>query len=202
MRDARLMRPAAWAAHCHRQPQPLETIEGAQLMNISSTTARILLAAGVAAGALAAVSATQSSAEAAASPGAVFRRAATNVDLPTTGGPANTVVSIPLPAGDWVVQAKANGVYFGRPEDYIRCGIFFNFRPIPASVGSTIHLGTHLGGGGTYVGPLANVAVVHTSTSGFVQLMCSHDRTVLAGMPVPYVEDAALLATRPGVIDG
>ncbi|WP_433291029.1 hypothetical protein ACQP2F_24435 [Actinoplanes sp. CA-030573] len=171
-------------------------------MNISATTTRVLLAAGLAAGALAVVSATQSSAQAAASPGAIFRRAATSVVLPTTGGPADTIVSVPLPAGDWVLQAKANAVYFGQPEDFVRCGIFLNYGRIPASVGSTAHVGTHLGSGGTYVGLLSNVAVVHTTAAGFAELMCSHDRTVLAGMPVPYIEDAALLATRPGVIDG
>ena len=162
--------------------------------------ARVVVATGITAGALTAVGSVANSADAstakAAVANAIFQKGSVTT-LPTAGGATATVASMAVPAGDWVVQSKANAVNWG-PEDYIRCAMFAASTVI--GVSSTTHLGTHPGNGGTHVGMLASMGVLHTSVPTTITLRCSHDFNQPGG--APYVEDGALLATRPGLIDG
>jgi hypothetical protein len=130
---------------------------------------------------------------------AVFRKAYTSVELPLPGGAStNTVVSMSVPAGTWLVQSKANAVNWG-PGDFVRCGTFVNYSQ-QVGVGSTVHVGTHPGNGATHVGLLSTLGVLRTASEAFVTLQCSHDAGAAYG--AVYVEDAALLAIRQGAIDG
>jgi hypothetical protein len=166
-------------------------------MKLSAVTTRVLVAGGAAAAAIAALAAAQNPASATATTvNTVFRQAPV-VSLPAVGGTPTTIVSMTVPAGNWVVQSKANAVNWNR-EDYLRCAVFADQQLV--GVGSTAHLGAHPANGGTYVGLLSNLGVLRASAPVAVTLQCSHDFTSTSG--APYIEDGALLATRTGAIDG
>ena len=97
-----------------------------------------------------------------------FRQTEASFNLTSTPGTPQTVLSLEIPAGTWVITAKANAVNFSQP-DFARCTLI---------VGTTQH-----DGGATFIGgsPSAAVAeialqtVVTNTTSKLVQLQCQHD---------------------------
>jgi hypothetical protein len=130
---------------------------------------------------------------------AVFRREpAPNIPLPAAGSARAVVVKVPLPAGVWLITAKANGVNFS-PENYVRCALYS--RGVVVGVGTTTHLGSHPSNVGTYVGDLTTMGVLRTASPTVVSLECSHDYSTTSLGDV-YVEDGAVSAVRPGPING
>ena len=119
----------------------------------------------------------------------------------TLQSPANWVQilddSLGLPAGDYVVVAKAVAVNFYQP-DFIRC------RLRDLSSGQDYDLSTaFVGPGVSVVVPLAMIASVHVPDGTAIQLstVCTHDTAFPSNYPLSaYIENGAILAIRTGPV--
>jgi hypothetical protein len=119
-----------------------------------------------------------------------FRQLGYSFDL--TSGPATPqgILGITVPAGTWVITAKANVVNFSQP-DFARCSLY---------VGSTLH-----DGGATFIGgsPSAAVAeivlqtVVTITSSELALLQCQHDYNTAGIYLDPYASMVVVKATGP-----
>lgn len=119
-----------------------------------------------------------------------FRQTESSFNLTSQPGTPQTVLSLTVPAGTWVITAKANPVNFAQP-DFARCELI---------VGSTQH-----DGGATFIGgsPSAAVAeivlqtVVTTTTSKVVELQCQHDYNTAGIYLDPLASIVVVKATAP-----
>jgi hypothetical protein len=130
---------------------------------------------------------------------AVYKRVTTaSVDLPSTGGTPVVLRSVSVPAGNWLVWAKANPVHFGN-ADYVRCQIMVAGRQQDA--GATL-LGNASPGPTGETGPsVATIALqtaVHTNATRTFTLQCLHDFS----QPSGYIDPGAslIVAAAPGAI--
>ena len=130
---------------------------------------------------------------------AVYKRVTTSsVDLPSTGGTPIVLQSVSVPAGNWLVWAKANPVHFGN-ADYVRCQMMVAGRQQDA--GATL-LGNAAPGPTGETGPsVATIALqtaVHTYATRTFTLQCQHDFS----QPSGYIDPGAslIVATAPGAI--
>jgi len=112
------------------------------------------------------------------------------VALSDSPGTPVAVVAVQLPAGTWIVNAKASLVNFG-DADFARCTLYS---------GSTVLNGastmTGVAGSMPAVATVAIIDLVATTATRSLTLKCHHDGSV----PGQYVDpDAAIVATRaPG----
>ena len=117
-----------------------------------------------------------------------MRTTTTSTNLSDTGAPV-TILSVTIPAGTWVVTAKANPVNFGA-ADYVRCRIVVGTTQKDA--GATL-LGNAAPGPTGEMGPsVAQIALqtaITTTSSKVFKLDCQHD------FPTPgiYVDPGARL---------
>lgn len=83
-----------------------------------------------------------------------------------------TIASIPVPAGQWLVQGLSPAVDFNG-SDIIRCWLLVDGVAVDQS-------GAMVGGGSGMPAafPIANLAVVTTPYPQTIQLACSHDASV------------------------
>jgi hypothetical protein len=130
---------------------------------------------------------------------AVYKRVTTSrVDLPSTGGTPVVLRSVSVPAGNWLVWAKANPVHFGK-ADYVRCQIIVAGRQQDA--GATL-LGNASPGPTGETGPsVATIALqtaVRTRVTRTFTLQCLHDFS----QPSGYIDPGAslIVAKAPGAI--
>jgi hypothetical protein len=130
---------------------------------------------------------------------AVYKRVTTSsVDLPSTGGTPVVLRSVSVPAGNWLVWAKANPVHFGN-ADYVRCQIMVGGRQQDA--GATL-LGNAAPGPTGETGPsVATIALqtaVRTNVTRTFTLQCLHDFS----QPSGYIDPGAslIVAAAPGAI--
>ena len=104
----------------------------------------------------------------------IARSRSTSKFLSDTGAPV-TILSITIPAGTWVVNAKVNPVNFGA-ADYVRCRIVVGTSQKDA--GATL-LGNAAPGPTGEMGPsVAQIAlqtVVTTTSAKVFMLDCQHD---------------------------
>jgi len=103
-----------------------------------------------------------------------LRFTTTSKNLSDTGAPV-TILSVTIPAGTWVVNAKANPVSFGA-ADYVRCRIVVGSTQKDA--GATL-LGNAAPGPTGEMGPsVAQIALetaITTTSSKVFKLDCQHD---------------------------
>ena len=103
-----------------------------------------------------------------------LRYTTTSKNLSDTGAPV-TILSLTIPAGTWVVTAKANPVSFGA-ADYVRCRIVVGTTQRDA--GATL-LGNAQPGPTGEMGPsVAQIALetaITTTSSKVFKLDCQHD---------------------------
>jgi len=143
----------------------------------------------IAAGFSAAYSAESSAAD-------VYLRTTTaSINLSSTGAPV-TIKSVAIPAGTWVVTAKANPVNFG-PADYVRCRILVGTTQKDAAatlVGNAAPGPT--GEMGPSVAEIVLQTAITTTASKTFKLDCQHDFPS-AGM---YVDPGAsiMVVRAPG----
>lgn len=123
----------------------------------------------------------------------VVVRTAANKNLSAAGGVETTIATMSLPAGSWVLTARASLVNFG-PSDFGRCSIF---RGPTALGGATAVIGDVNQAGswpGTTVATLSMISsTVTTAAATTISLRCGHD-TTLPG--IPYVDASASLAAH------
>jgi hypothetical protein len=155
-------------------------------MTKSKLGTTLLIAAGV-------FSATYSAASSAAD--AYLRSTTASVNLSTDGSPV-TIKSVSIPAGTWIVTAKANPVNFG-PADYVRCRILVGSTQKDAAatlVGNAAPGPT--GEMGPSVAEIVLQTAITTTGSRTFKLDCLHDFPS-AGM---YVDPGAsiLVVRSPG----
>ena len=102
------------------------------------------------------------------------RNTNTSKNLSDTGAPV-AILSVTVPAGKWIVNAKVNPVSFGA-ADYVRCRIMVGSSQKDA--GATL-LGNAAPGPTGEMGPsvaqIALQAVVTTTTSKDFKVDCQHD---------------------------
>jgi hypothetical protein len=126
---------------------------------------------------------------------AFLRYTTTSTNLSDTGAPV-TIISVTIPAGTWIVTAKANPVSFGA-ADYVRCRIMVGSGQKDA--GATL-LGNAAPGPTGEMGPsvaqIALQAALTTTSSKVFKLDCQHD------FPTPgiYVDPGAkiMVVRAPG----
>jgi len=110
----------------------------------------------------------------ASGPGVYLRTTSASVDLSPSGSPV-ALTKVKIPAGTWVITAKANPVNFGA-ADYVRCRIMVGSTQKDA--GSTL-LGNAAPGPTGETGPsVATIALqtaVTTTANRTVKLDCQHD---------------------------
>jgi hypothetical protein len=116
------------------------------------------------------------------------RRTTAAVNFPPTGGQWTIVLHVTIPAGVWILHAKATPVSFANISDYVRCQLRINTQQLDAST-------TQIGG----VPAAATVvtqAAVETTVTRIVVFECEHDY----GIPGEYLDPgASLLVVRaPG----
>jgi len=119
-----------------------------------------------------------------------YRQTAASFNLTSKPATPQTVLSLTVPEGTWVITAKANPVDFSQP-DFARCSII---------VGSTLH-----DAGATFIGgsPSAAVAeivlqtVVTTTSSKVVELQCQHDYNTPGIYIDPEASIVVVKATAP-----
>ena len=103
-----------------------------------------------------------------------LRYTTTSKNLSDTGAPV-TILSVTIPAGTWVVTAKANPVSFGA-ADYVRCRIVVG--SAQKDSGATL-LGNAAPGPTGEMGPsvaqIALQAAFTTTASKVFKLDCQHD---------------------------
>jgi hypothetical protein len=157
--------------------------------------ATVALGATLAGGAFA----LQSAAGADASSVAVYKRVtASSVDLPSTGGTPVVLKSVTVPAGDWMVWAKANPVHFGN-ADYVRCQIMVGGTQKDAGTTLLGNAGPGpTGETGPSVATIALQTAVHTNVTRTFTLQCQHDFS----QPSGYIDPGAslIVAQAPGPI--
>src|SRR5688572_17421139 len=133
-------------------------------MTKSKLAAALLIVAGFSA----AYSAESSAAE-------VYLRATTaGIDLSNDGSPV-TIRQVTIPAGTWIVTAKANPVNFG-PADYVRCRIMVGTSQRDAAatlVGNAAPAPT--GEMGPAVAEIVLQTAITTTSSETFKLDCLHD---------------------------
>ncbi len=118
--------------------------------------------------------------------------------FPSTGGTPVVLKSVVVPAGDWVVWAKANPVHFGN-ADY--CVARSWWVASQRDAGATL-LGNALPGPTGETGPsVATIALqtaVHTTAAKTFKLQCQHDFS----QPSGYIDPGAslIVAQAPGPI--
>jgi hypothetical protein len=119
--------------------------------------------------------------------------------LPATGGQWRAILSLALPAGDWVLQADETIVNIG-PPDYARCMIAEDtatppdpLSSIPLNLQSTV-----VGNSGQAItaAVLSETAAVPLKGAATVTLYCDH-RSTLPGANLPYVDPGAVLWAHP-----
>ena len=160
---------------------------------------RPLLTTGALVASLAAGAFTLGTTGADASTVAVFKRVTTSsVDLPSNGGTPVVLRSVSVPAGDWMVWAKANPVHFGN-ADYVRCQIMVGGTQRDA--GATL-LGNAAPGPTGETGPsvatIAPQTAVHTNATRTFTLQCQHDFSQPSGFIDPGA--SLIVAAAPGAI--
>jgi hypothetical protein len=117
----------------------------------------------------------------------VFRYQVGNVHLSPSGGTNTAVMTVNLPAGDWVIDTMVDAVNFGAP-DFIRCAPFNG--PTQIQGGSTIWAGS----GVDTVGELSNKVAVNSPGAALaITLQRSHDS---ANGASTYMESGALWAHK------
>ena len=134
-------------------------------MTNSKLATALLMAAGV-------FSATYSAASSAAD--AYLRSTAASINLSSDGSPV-TIRSVTIPAGTWIVTAKANPVNFGA-ADYVRCRILVGTTQKDAAatlVGNAAPAPT--GEMGPSVAEIVLQTAITTTASKTFKLDCLHD---------------------------
>jgi hypothetical protein len=116
------------------------------------------------------------------------RRTTAAVNFPTTGGQWTTVLHVTIPAGAWIVHAKASPVSFANISDYVRCQLRIGTKQLDAST-------TQIGGVPAAATVVTQAAFATTGTK-IVVFECEHDY----GIPGEYLDPgASLLVVRaPG----
>ena len=124
-----------------------------------------------------------------AADGVYYRQTEQSFNLTSAPGTAQTILSLTVPAGPWVITAKANPVDFAQ-GDFARCTIV---------VGSTVHDGgaTFIGGTSAFVAEIALQTVVTTSSSEVVKLQCQHDFNTSGIYLDPLASIVVVKATAP-----
>jgi hypothetical protein len=155
-------------------------------MTNSKLATALLIAAGV-------FSATYSAASSAAD--AYLRSTTASVNLSSDGSPV-TIKSVTIPAGTWIVTAKANPVNFGA-ADYVRCRILVGTTQKDAAatlLGNAAPAPT--GEMGPSVAEIVLQTAITTTASKTFKLDCQHD------FPYPgiYVDPGAsiMVVRAPG----
>ena len=130
---------------------------------------------------------------------AVYKRVTTaSVDFPSTGGTPVVLKSVSVPAGNWIVSAKANPVHFGN-ADYFRCQIMVGGTQKDAGTTLLGNAGPGpTGETGPSVATIALQAAVHTNVTRTFTLQCQHDFS----QPSGYIDPGAslIVAKAPGPI--
>ena len=128
----------------------------------------------------------------------VYQRVTTaSVSLSPTGSPV-VLKSVNVPAGTWIVHAKANPVNFGA-ADYVRCQIMVG--GVQKDAGATL-LGNAApaptGELGPSVATIALQSAVQTSSTKSFRLQCQHDFPISG----EYVDGGAsiIVEAAPGAI--
>ena len=139
-------------------------------------------------------------AAAASAAGAVYFRSTTaSVDLSDDSGVSVTVKSVVIPAGTWLITAKATAVNFSE-ADYVRCQILVN--GVQKDDAATL-VGNAAPGPTGELGPSAAEivlqAAVTTTVARTFALACFHDFET-SGI---YVDPQAsiMVSTAPGTLD-
>jgi hypothetical protein len=130
-------------------------------------------------------------------PSKVFlRHRGGNVELAAAGVTQVTVITLNLPAGTYLLQAKTVVVSFNTTQqDYVRCFIYANTSVLD---GSTARSGN--GQLGASHGAVLSMVATYQSSGPFsATLRCAHDSALTA--PLPYVEGSRLVATAVGAVD-
>jgi hypothetical protein len=128
-----------------------------------------------------------------------FKSTNASVDLSDDSGVPVTIESVVIPAGSWLVTAKANPVNFSQ-ADYVRCRILV--AEVQKDVGATL-VGNAAPGPTGEVGPsVAEImlqAVVTTTAARRFALACTHDFST-SGI---YLDPGAsiLISTAPGPLE-
>lgn len=97
--------------------------------------------------------------------------------LTQTPGYNTTVLSVQLPAGQWVLSSRASLVNFG-PSDYTRCQLVSNDIQVGAAT-------AFIGSDSTFVSTIAITGAFSSDDVATVELRCGHD--VFSSNP-PYVD--------------
>src|SRR5712664_1076905 len=121
----------------------------------------------------------------------VHSRSAQSVALSRSGGLSTTVLSIQLPAGQWVLSSTVTLVNFG-PSDYTRCQLFSNDIQIGSAatmVGSPSYPGSQ--GDAPYVATLGITAAFSSDVDAAVALRCGHDHDTPSPHDPGYVDPGA-----------
>jgi hypothetical protein len=123
-------------------------------------------------------------------PADIFKRRTTKqVLLSNTGGQWTGILQVIVPAGAWIVHAKATAVNFGA-ADYVRCRIRIAQRQFDLSANAF--------GSGQSVYTLVNQVTITTTVTRVFVFECEHD-TTLPGISVE--PGASLIVARaPGPI--
>jgi collagen triple helix repeat protein len=124
-----------------------------------------------------------------------LRHRGANVDLGTAAVTPVTVITMNLPAGTYLIEAKTVAVNFNAQQDYVRCLIYANTTVLD---GSTTRTGNS-GGGASNGSVLYMVGTFQSSVPFAATLRCHHD-SAFASSP-PYVEGSRILATAVGAAD-
>jgi hypothetical protein len=99
------------------------------------------------------------------------KRLTANKTLSTTAGVETTILTVTLPAGDWIVHADDSAAGLNQPNDVVRCWL----------VAPGVHVGhaTHVGNNDGYpiVGTISGTVGLHLTGSTLVKNTCSHDNT-------------------------
>jgi hypothetical protein len=129
----------------------------------------------------------------------ILRHRAGAVNLPLAGGLQGalpiTVITMNVPAGTYLLEAKTVAVNFNATQDYVRCWIYADANILD---GSTTRTGNS--GAGASNGSVLYIVATYQSALPFAAtLRCAHDSTMIA--PAPYMESSRILATAVGGVD-
>ena len=116
------------------------------------------------------------------------RHTTTAVTLPDAGGQWTPVLQVTVPAGVWMVHAKATPVNFAFVADYVRCRIRIGTKQLDASATSV--------GGAPAAATVVNQGAITTTVTRVFNFECEHDY----GVSGEYLDPgASLLVVRaPG----
>jgi len=124
-----------------------------------------------------------------------LRHRAGAVNLSLAGGTPTTLITMTLPAGTYLLEAKTVAVNFNATQDYVRCLIYADTTALD---GSTTRTGNS-GSGASNGSVLYMVATYQSAFPFAATLRCQHDSTMVA--PSPYMESSRMLATAVGAVD-